>query len=60
MVKLADRISNLQQPSLQWGQHNINHYYEESLEIHDELKQVSDFLANRLKTKIINYKNYVL
>ncbi|MBR8838857.1 MAG: bifunctional (p)ppGpp synthetase/guanosine-3',5'-bis(diphosphate) 3'-pyrophosphohydrolase [Stigonema ocellatum SAG 48.90 = DSM 106950] len=58
MVKLADRISNLQPPPHDWTQEKISRYREESIEIYEDLKDASPFLASRLESKIENYKNF--
>jgi (p)ppGpp synthase/HD superfamily hydrolase len=55
MVKLADRITNLQPPPLNWDQEKISNYQQEAKLIYDNLKDASKFLADRLKKKIDNY-----
>ncbi|BAZ11358.1 hypothetical protein NIES4071_31840 [Calothrix sp. NIES-4071] len=55
MVKLADRITNLQAPPPHWQQGKIIRYREEAIEIYEALKDSSDFLAARLASKIKNY-----
>ncbi len=55
MVKLADRISNLQPPPSHWTQDKIIRYRDEAIEIHTALKDASPFLALRLAEKIENY-----
>ena len=55
MVKLADRITNLQPPPLHWDQEKISNYKQEAKLIYDNLKDASKFLADRLKEKIDNY-----
>jgi (p)ppGpp synthase/HD superfamily hydrolase len=55
MVKLADRISNLQPPPPHWRQEKIIRYRDEAIEIHAALKDASPFLALRLAEKIENY-----
>ncbi len=59
MVKLADRITNLQAPPHHWTQDKINGYYHESLEIYEALKTSSQFLSTRLATKIQAYTTYI-
>ncbi|MBD2254259.1 HD domain-containing protein [Nostoc parmelioides] len=59
MVKLADRISNLQTPPYYWNQDKIIRYREESIEIYKALKDASSFLASRLATKIEDYKTFI-
>jgi (p)ppGpp synthase/HD superfamily hydrolase len=55
MVKLADRISNLQSPPHDWDKNKIIRYRDEAILIHDRLHPASPFLASRLATKIENY-----
>jgi (p)ppGpp synthase/HD superfamily hydrolase len=55
IVKLADRISNLQPPPANWTPAKIIRYRDESIEIHTALKDASPFLALRLTKKIENY-----
>ncbi len=55
MVKLADRISNLQPPPAYWTPAKINNYRDEAIVIHDRLHSASPFLALRLAAKIRNY-----
>jgi (p)ppGpp synthase/HD superfamily hydrolase len=55
MVKLADRITNLQPPPGHWSEERIARYREEGREILTELGRKSSYLAERLKQKIIEY-----
>ncbi len=55
MVKLADRISNLQTPPRFWTAEKVERYREEALVIHDTLQSASSFLARRLREKIQQY-----
>jgi len=55
MVKLADRITNLQPPPSHWDQEKILRYKQEAKLIYDNLKDADKFLADRLKQKIGNY-----
>ncbi|MCC5637960.1 HD domain-containing protein [Nostoc sp. CHAB 5844] len=59
MVKLADRISNLQAPPHYWNQEKITKYREEGMQIYEALKDASGFLAARLASKIANYKAFI-
>jgi (p)ppGpp synthase/HD superfamily hydrolase len=58
MVKMCDRITNLQPPPEHWSKEKIQSYYQEALIIFNELKAASDFLARRLEEKIRNYERY--
>lgn len=55
LVKLADRISNLQPPPFDWTQAKIKAYWESSNEIYASLKDASPYLGERLLNKIDNY-----
>lgn len=55
IVKMADRITNLQPPPKHWSKDKINRYREEASEIHHFLKGGSHHLAARLEEKIDNY-----
>ena len=56
MVKLADRITNLQPPPIHWTPDKILRYRNEAIEIHTHLQAASPFLAARLAEKIQNYQ----
>jgi len=55
MVKLADRIVNLQPPPAHWDARKIAAYRDEAILIHNRLKEASPFLAERLRQKIEAY-----
>jgi (p)ppGpp synthase/HD superfamily hydrolase len=55
MVKLADRITNLQPPPSHWTTEKIIRYQAEALEIHARLQTSSPYLGLRLAEKIHNY-----
>jgi len=55
MVKLADRIVNLQTPPAHWSAEKRAKYREEAIQIHEALKSSSSFLADRLLKKISEY-----
>jgi (p)ppGpp synthase/HD superfamily hydrolase len=55
MVKLADRITNLQTPPPHWTPDKIVRYRDEAIEIHTQLHTASPFLAARLAQKIQTY-----
>ena len=58
MVKLGDRITNLQKPPLYWKAKKIHYYRNEAVKILDALGSANSALAERLKLKIDNYKKY--
>ncbi len=55
MVKLADRITNLQPPPGHWDAEKIDRYREEGGVILSELDHASPYLAERLRRKITGY-----
>lgn len=55
MVKLADRITNLQPPPGHWNAEKIERYKEGAELIHKELASASDYLGQRLRMKIDRY-----
>ena len=59
MVKLADRITNLQPPPSHWTVEKMVQYREEAQQIHQALRDASPFLAARLLEKIDNYQAFI-
>ncbi len=59
MVKLADRISNLQKPPAHWDKYRIRRYKDEAQLILDELGNADEYLHDRLSAKIIAYEEYI-
>jgi GTP diphosphokinase / guanosine-3',5'-bis(diphosphate) 3'-diphosphatase len=59
MVKLSDRITNLQPPPKFWSNDKITKYRDEAKLILDELGESNRYLSDRLNRKIENYSNYV-
>lgn len=55
MVKMADRITNLQPPPGHWTRDKIKRYREEAVEIYEALKEGNQYLSDRLKEKINSY-----
>lgn len=55
MVKLADRITNLQPPPSHWSPAKIVRYRDEAIVIYDALKSANPFLNLRFAEKIANY-----
>lgn len=58
MVKLADRITNLQPPPHHWTAEKVRSYQQEAQQIYEALHQASPFLATRLQQKIEDYTGY--
>jgi guanosine-3',5'-bis(diphosphate) 3'-pyrophosphohydrolase len=59
MVKLADRITNLQVPPEHWDNEKIKNYQKEASFILSCLGNSNIYLSNRLKEKIEDYKKYI-
>ena len=56
MVKLSDRITNLQPPPVHWSREKIAAYADEAQEIYDALADASPFLAARFREKLAEYR----
>lgn len=59
MVKLCDRITNLQAPPKHWNKDKISQYQREARLILSQLGEASQFLAKRLRNKIDAYEQYL-
>ncbi|MEL6251676.1 MAG: HD domain-containing protein [Bacteroidota bacterium] len=59
IVKLADRITNLQGPPYHWSKEKATNYREEAKLILSSLKGKNEYLESRLAAKIEAYKEYV-
>lgn len=59
MVKMADRISNLQPPPHYWDREKIARYGDEAELILDQLGVANPYLAHRLRQKIAQYAVYL-
>lgn len=59
MVKLADRITNLQPPPSHWSSQKRKKYLKQAKLILNELRSGSDFLSYRLTAKILEYQSYI-
>jgi (p)ppGpp synthase/HD superfamily hydrolase len=59
MVKLADRITNLQEPPHYWNQDKRQAYRAEAWTILTELRDGDALLAGRLERKIQDYGRYL-
>ena len=58
MVKLSDRITNLQHPPKNWDKEKITKYGDEAILILENLGKANQYLAGRLKIKIAEYRQY--
>lgn len=59
MVKLADRITNLQPPPSHWDRKKRTKYRDEAVLILETLSEANAHLAKRLKQKISQYAEYI-
>lgn len=59
MVKMADRITNLQPPPHYWDDEKKRAYQAEAQMIYDALHGANDHLAERLRHKISAYDSYI-
>lgn len=59
MVKLADRITNLQEPPKHWKKDKIQNYLSEAIVINETLNNKNEYLNKRLESKIAEYKKYI-
>jgi guanosine-3',5'-bis(diphosphate) 3'-pyrophosphohydrolase len=59
-VKLADRITNLQQPPSHWDDQKIKGYKKEALTILENLRGGNTYLEKRLEAKISEYEKYIV
>lgn len=58
MVKLSDRITNLQPPPKHWDKTKIKKYKNEAIVILEALGEANIYLAERLRLKINEYHKY--
>lgn len=59
MVKMADRITNLQKPPAYWTSEKKMSYWKESNIIYQELKEGNAYLGEQLSKRIQEYKQYL-
>lgn len=59
MVKLADRITNLENPPKHWDNEKIISYHKEASFILSCLRNSNIYLAKRLEDKIQEYKSFI-
>lgn len=59
MVKLADRVANLQSPPRHWPISKLTNYHAQAIEILETLASASDTLSHRLAAKIRQYRQYL-
>jgi guanosine-3',5'-bis(diphosphate) 3'-pyrophosphohydrolase len=59
IVKMSDRITNLQKPPKHWDNKKIISYREEAKYILESLKSSNKYLSERLALKIDEYEKYI-
>ena len=59
MVKLADRITNLQPPPKHWNKAKVKKYRNGAILILEKLGEANPYLAQRLNKKIAEYGQYL-
>jgi len=60
LVKLADRITNLQHPPPHWSQEKVKKYLNEAKLISKSLQNKNEYLSDRIERKIVGYGKFVL
>ncbi len=60
IVKLCDRLSNLQKPPAFWTKNKIYNYLEDAKMISRMLANQNSYLNERLTTKISDYQKYII
>jgi (p)ppGpp synthase/HD superfamily hydrolase len=58
MVKLADRITNLQPLPSYWTKEKVKWYKAKAIKILNALGEASNFLSSRLREKINAYNSH--
>lgn len=58
-LKLADRITNLQDPPSSWYSDKIKKYFNEAGLILNELEEGNEFLAKKLNKKMVEYASFI-
>lgn len=58
MVKMADRIVNLEPPPDFWTTEKKKQYHKDAIKIYNSLKDANEYLAKRLGDKIGTYKQF--
>ena len=58
IVKLCDRITNLQKPPVKWDKEKIKIYHLQAIKIAERLKGKNEYLDKRIQENILNFKTY--
>ena len=59
IVKICDRITNLQRPPKKWDNAKIKKYHLQALKIAERLQDKNEYLDKRIQEKILSYNSYV-
>ena len=59
IVKLCDRITNLQNPPIKWDNAKIKKYHLQAIQIAERLEGKNEYLDKRINKKIEKYKLYL-
>ena len=59
IVKICDRITNLQRPPKKWDNAKIKKYHLQALKIAERLQGKNEYLDKRIQEKILSYNSYV-
>ncbi len=60
IVKLCDRITNLQRPPKKWDNAKIKKYHLQALKIAERLQGKNEYLDKRIQEKILSYNSLCL
>lgn len=60
IIKMADRISNLRPPPVDWSKEKIRDYLKEAQKILHRLGSANQAMANRLNQKIEQYAQFIV
>lgn len=60
LVKIADRIANLQPPPNNWDREKIGKYHKQAKIILEQLQGENNYLDNRIKDKIEKYQSFYM
>jgi (p)ppGpp synthase/HD superfamily hydrolase len=59
LVKLADRITNLQKPPKHWSREKVSNYLAEAKMLGEALEGKNEYLNARLDQKILEYETNI-
>ncbi len=59
IVKICDRITNLQRPPKKWDNAKVKKYHLQAIQIAERLQGKNEYLDKRIQEKILSYNSYV-